>query len=306
MRYSCHGAERQIMDIGTAEFPVTYVIYHKHCSDGFGAAFVVSQKYPKAKYVPIAYGETLNEDDLIGHNVLMVDFSFPRAQMLRIHELANTLLVLDHHKTAEVELAGLDFCVFDMNRSGIKLAWDWCFPTIPRPWYVEYIEDRDLWRWKLQESQEVSAYLGTLPYTFEAWSTLHSISFVDVCRLGRAVRSHIDHYVAKVCEQAYTGTWDDHRVSIVNAAYPNISEVCNRLCRNGAEIGIGWFIRADGLVQFSLRSIGDLDVSVYAKLHGGGGHRNAAGFELPQQKAQEFLSLITSIGKCPTIHLGLA
>lgn len=34
--------------------------------------------------------------------------------------------------------------------------------------------------------------------------------------------------------------------------------------------------------NFSLRSIGDFDVSAVAKLYGGGGHRNAAGFQAPR------------------------
>jgi nanoRNase/pAp phosphatase (c-di-AMP/oligoRNAs hydrolase) len=32
---------------------------------------------------------------------------------------------------------------------------------------------------------------------------------------------------------------------------------------------------------FSLRSIGDFDVSEIAKQYGGGGHKNASGFRLP-------------------------
>ena len=39
--------------------------------------------------------------------------------------------------------------------------------------------------------------------------------------------------------------------------------------------------RADGLRTYSLRSNGEFDVSVIAKQFGGGGHRNAAGFEAP-------------------------
>lgn len=36
---------------------------------------------------------------------------------------------------------------------------------------------------------------------------------------------------------------------------------------------------ADGLIQWSLRSRGDFDVSEVAKQYGGGGHRPAAGFQ---------------------------
>jgi len=130
----------------------------------------------------------------------------------------------------------------------------------------------------------------------------------------------IDHYVEKVCAQAYSGVWKSlwtsegqpsegqpsecHRLKIVNAAYPNISDVCGALVEQGADIGVGWFIRGDGLMQFSLRSKdraskdraskdraskdrasttspdSNIDVSRLAAEHGGGGHVHAAGFQL--------------------------
>ncbi|HEY6554426.1 MAG TPA: phosphohydrolase, partial [Vicinamibacteria bacterium] len=43
---------------------------------------------------------------------------------------------------------------------------------------------------------------------------------------------------------------------------------------------VGWWRRADGLFQYSLRSRGEFDVSAVAMGYGGGGHRNAAGFQL--------------------------
>jgi len=48
-----------------------------------------------------------------------------------------------------------------------------------------------------------------------------------------------------------------------------------------APFSVGWFVRSDGLFQYSLRSRGDFDVSELAKLWGGGGHKAAAGFEVP-------------------------
>jgi oligoribonuclease NrnB/cAMP/cGMP phosphodiesterase (DHH superfamily) len=47
----------------------------------------------------------------------------------------------------------------------------------------------------------------------------------------------------------------------------------------GPTFAMGWWQRADGLFQYQMRSVGEFDVSVLAKKHGGGGHKNAAGFE---------------------------
>jgi hypothetical protein len=66
-------------------------------------------------------------------------------------------------------------------------------------------------------------------------------------------------------------------VPIVNAPQVDISELVGFLC-NGETFAMGWWQRSDGKFSVSLRSRGDFDVSELAKAHGGGGHRNAAGF----------------------------
>jgi nanoRNase/pAp phosphatase (c-di-AMP/oligoRNAs hydrolase) len=43
------------------------------------------------------------------------------------------------------------------------------------------------------------------------------------------------------------------------------------------------------MIQFSLRSRGELDVSAIAKKLGGGGHKNAAGFQLPLIRGRNVL-----------------
>ena len=60
------------------------------------------------------------------------------------------------------------------------------------------------------------------------------------------------------------------------------SEVAGELAKDTRyPFGACFFVRGDGIKIWSLRSdrnLGDFDVSAVAKLRGGGGHRNAAGF----------------------------
>jgi nanoRNase/pAp phosphatase (c-di-AMP/oligoRNAs hydrolase) len=58
------------------------------------------------------------------------------------------------------------------------------------------------------------------------------------------------------------------------------SEAGNVLARESGTFGATWFKDKDGNVRWSLRSIGDYDVSIIAKQFKGGGHKNAAGFTL--------------------------
>jgi oligoribonuclease NrnB/cAMP/cGMP phosphodiesterase (DHH superfamily) len=259
------------------------IVYHGDCPDGFCSAFIASTRaYSAAKMVSATYGKPIDDADVRGKRVLVVDFSWKRAEMERIAALTENIVVLDHHKTAEAELVGLPYCTFDMERSGAQLSWDFIYGDQPRPWYVDYVADRDLWRWQLPESRVVSAYIMALPHTIEAWKHLDKIGVEDAITLGRGARMQIEHYIEKVTAQGYVGTFGARSMKIVNAPYPNISDVGNALCEQGADIGVGWFIRGDGMMQFSLRSIGDLDVSDIAKVYGGGGHRNAAGFQVDE------------------------
>jgi uncharacterized protein len=284
------------------------IIFHNKCPDGFCSAFIAKKRYPEAEILAMDHGEPVPFDAVRGKDVLVLDFSWPvREDNIKLHNLAKSFHIYDHHRTAEERLAGLPFVTFDMKRSGASLAWDYLFggdsyePELriprPRPWYVNYVEDRDLWNWALPESKEINAYLMSLPMTIEAWSTLDNSSPRRAAELGRPVVSHIDRYVREIVEEAQFGTlhldvapgqYIHRTAAVVNCPYMNCSEVGNVLAKK-AEVSITWFERADGLTQFSLRSIGDVDVSEIAKAFLGGGHKNAAGFRLPLEDGRKLI-----------------
>ena len=210
----------------------------------------------------------------------MVDFSYPREVMQSIADICESLLVLDHHQTAEAALTGFEHpkaeVHFDMNRSGAGMAWDHFFRT-PRPWIIDYVEDRDLWRHKLPNGPAVNAFLGTLRYDFEHWYQTSRMDVEKAAELGAVVEDKIRHYVTEVAKNSRRITFEGFDVPIVNAPQVDISELVGFLC-NGETFAMGWWQRSDGKFSYSLRSRGDFDVSELAKRHGGGGHKNAAGF----------------------------
>lgn len=69
-------------------------------------------------------------------------------------------------------------------------------------------------------------------------------------------------------------------VPCVNAPFWSISELVEELCE-GHPFAFGWHISDKGRAVYSLRSRGEYDVSELAKRWGGGGHKNAAGFNVP-------------------------
>jgi uncharacterized protein len=150
---------------------------------------------------------------------------------------------------------------------------------------VNYTEDRDLWRWDLLHSREVSAALASRPRTFLEWDRLHERSPARsapdaLVTEGAAVLRYQDQLVDSLCATAREVELDGHKVLAANTACL-ISEVAGKLAE-GRPFGAAWFVRGDGKKQWSLRSRdGGVDVSLVARQRGGGGHRNAAGFEEP-------------------------
>lgn len=255
------------------------VIYHGgNCPDGFTAAWVAWKLYgDSADYLPAKYGDP--PPDVTDRHVRILDFSYPRATLLEMHAKATSLAVLDHHKTAEADLAGLDFCKFDMNRSGAGLAWDVLHADEPRPKLVDYVEDRDLWRFSLPDARAITAYVMATPKAFEAWSNLARLVEDGpgrVAELGQAILRKIDEMIYTHACETIPRVVAGHAVPVVNAS-TEFSEIAGKLAE-GALFSVAWFQRGDGKYQYSLRSRGDFDVSEIAKLWGGGGHKNAAGF----------------------------
>lgn len=265
------------------------VLYHANCLDGFTAAWVVHMKYrdTDTQYIAAQYGDP--PPDVKGHDVVLVDFSYKRDVLLELRRQARSLLILDHHKTAQAELAGFKAgevgeVHFDMERSGAGLAWDYYLPSKPRRfWLVDYVEDRDLWRFKLPDSKAVNAWIDSHPRkSFEDWDRLY-VEGVDEARIkGAAVLTFMDRYVYEMGLQARNIDFLGHRVPCVNQPYILTSEVVGALAETSV-FAVGWFQRRDGMYQYSLRSRGDFDVSEIAKIFGGGGHKNAAGFQLPHR-----------------------
>jgi len=275
------------------------VIYHGNCPDGFTAAWVARKALgPDCEFVPAIYGQ--EPPDVAGRRVYILDFSYKRPVMRRILSAAHSVVVLDHHKTAEAELAGLcdEFCLrpdlianqpgselplihFDMEKSGCRLAWERFFPGAEPPWLVRYAEDRDLWRWALAESREINAALGSYPRTFEQWDHFGACDFADarpwLVSEGAAVLRYQTQLVDSICRGAREAEVGGHVVMAANTSVL-FSEVAEKLAE-GRPFGAAWFLRRDGKRQWSLRSRGGVDVAEVARAYGGGGHRNAAGFE---------------------------
>ncbi len=274
----------------------TTVIYHGGCWDGFCAAWLLHHKYPDAEFVPAVYGQEPPESaEDKTRRLFIVDFSYPRNVMFRLGAMrksASCMTVLDHHKTAEAALEGLsdelasNNCggceiIFDMAKSGGRLTWEYLRGEQKSPWLVDYTEDRDLWRFELPDSREITSALRTFPLDFDVWNKMMNEEEWWKERLradGIAIRRYEELLVDQHVRHAVETEMDGHKILAVNATVL-FSDIAGKLAED-RPFGAAYFVRDDGKTQWSLRSRdGGIDVSEVAKKRGGGGHRNAAGFE---------------------------
>lgn len=265
----------------------TVVIHHGDgCLDGLTAAWLLYHHVAADDFVPAQYGDP-PPPGLKGNRVFVVDFSYPREILERIRELARELVVLDHHATARDELADLDYCTFDMERSGARLTWNWLVEHHyvrwqDRSWLVDYVQDGDLWRYVLPHSREILAVVRSYPLDFASWDLLDQMEPEDVgfLREGRAILRAEQQIVAAHVARARDVILDGHHVPAVNATIL-WSQIANELAA-GRSFAACWRAVAGGR-KWNLRSHPDgLDVAAIAKRLGdGGGHRHAAGFFEP-------------------------
>ncbi|NBZ97066.1 MAG: hypothetical protein EBR40_11725 [Proteobacteria bacterium] len=263
---------------------VNCVIYHGGCTDGFGAAFSAWKCLGnRAEYHACKHGEP--PPDVLGKNVVILDFSYDNATTKRMISEAASLLVIDHHKSAMVELHDVSNTHFDMTHSGARLSWDFFHPGHPPPKLINYIEDRDLWKWELPYSKEFSAAFDMVPFTFEDFEKYEDDSvFDDAVKRGSYILAYSKTVIKKVCEKAALRRYQGMEVMVVNSSHW-MSEIGNRLSHDCDFAVIWYYDHEDRKIKVSLRAFHDnVDVSEIAKRFGGGGHKKAAGFALPTGK----------------------
>ena len=267
--------------------------YHAGCPDGLGAAWAVWRAWgPGARYLPRGHDDVIDASAHEGSLVVFVDIAPGNEELRALAERAAKVIVLDHHVTARERfendlgvqnaLAGHGHHVaFDLSHSGAMLAWSYFHPDEPAPDLLRYVEDQDLWAWKLPASEEVNAALASYPRDFETWEDLAVRPISELAAEGAPILRANRIEVERALQSAHPVALGTRRAEAVNTSQHR-SRVGHELAQRAAfKLPWGIVYRVTGQrVDVSLYSIGDLDVAKVAESYGGGGHANAAGFSV--------------------------
>lgn len=259
------------------------VIYHGDCPDGFGGAWAAWKKFGNtAEYYPAARG--VPPPKVKSREVYCIDFTYRSSSVVKkMARDAARLMLIDHHITAKPLMPLAEEYWFSLEHSGAVLAWNYFHPKKPVPKILEYVEDEDLWKFKLPHSRKISAYKNLFAFDFKSWDKLA----MELARAGGRRKAadygaklvaYQDGIVRGIARHARLVNFEGRRVYAANSPVFD-SEVGHELAKKKPPFGIVWR-EENGFIQISLRSNGEYDVSKIAEKYGGGGHKAAAGFTL--------------------------
>lgn len=264
------------------------VIYHSPCSDGFGGAYVAWLHNRDSLFIGLdpRDGFPRNKMSFLDNKrVIVIDIAFSTDVMIEMFNRSDFLIVLDHHETNKNVLQKLSFTKFDMNKSGCVLAWEYFYPELKTPLFLEYICLRDLWKHKDNEDALyfTTEFYSSAKFEFEDYNRfLDNPSLIEeTISKGKERHETFMETVKQISETASDGIFETYPAKILNVGYPYVSDVGDYLSTKNPECAILFWKKSNDEYIYSLRSHSESgpNVAEIAKKFGGGGHIHAAGFK---------------------------
>ena len=274
-----------------------FVFFHYPCQDGLASAWIVNF-YHELNNVeiilrPIIHTTKINIEELQDKRVLFCDIS-PSIEILeKIENVAKEIKILDHHISAQRILENKDYAIFDMNKSGCGITWTYFFLE-DMPLFIEMIQDRDLWKWQIENSKDFTtgfASIASLTSDFNDLFLLFDQLFYEsninyYIEVGKVINSINSHKIKLIADEHskridnYNFLNENYKFCIVNCEREITSELGNVLSSmDNIDFAILWqYNHPKSEYYISLRSNNKVDVSLITIKFGGGGHKNAAGF----------------------------
>ena len=260
------------------------VIYHNDCTDGFSSAWSAWKKFGnRADYVGIDPGSRPLAG-LTNKEIYMLDVIYPVQYLKKVVKENRKVVAIDHHFSNKEAFDLVENGLFDINHSGAVLSWNFFHPKEQVPKFIKYVEDMDLWRFKMPKTKEFISYMDTISFSFLNWDKIYKdtenkLKFREYVKKGELILSYQDTLIHRIIDgYAELVNFLGYKVYAVNSPLFN-SQIGNLLSRRLPPLGIVWSQSDNGKVHVSLRSDGTIDVSKLAsKFKGGGGHKKSAGF----------------------------
>ncbi len=266
--------------------------YHSADLDGHCSGAIVKMAYPECELIGINYGDEFPWDTIDpSETVFMVDFSLqPFSDMVKLASKCN-LVWIDHHKTAIEEAHKVGFSsagqLLEIGTGACILVYrylDFFFRPLSIPTFVKLLGEYDVWNHsdlRTLPFQYGMRLLDTMPDNDALWRSLFDLETVQrIVEDGGIVLKYMTQYNKKYAKScAFETEIEGLKCLAINKMLAN-SQLFDAIWDNkifDAMVAFGW---RNGHWAVSLYTDKkNVDVSLVAKRFGGGGHKQAAGFQ---------------------------
>lgn len=290
------------------------VFYHSRDFDGICSAAILYHKYPSeefrdAEYIGIDYGDLFPWDKItVNDSIVMMDYSLPFHDMLKLREKVQRFCWIDHHRSAIDEMSTDPVLmnnlggIRDTNFAGCELTWKFFSGTECMPEVVHMLGRYDVWKFD-ERAKHFQLGMRCLPDSIRNpkdgmwWRLIYGddgntddyFDLVEsIVNNGKTVRAFAENNAKFTIEN--TG---------MVISYDGIRFLCANACNSSSTLFeflydpskhdamMSYYFR-DGTWRFGLYSTKtDVNILAVAKKFGGGGHPTACGFSVDHKTFTE-------------------
>jgi len=237
-------------------------------------------------YIMINYNKDFPFDIIKSNEeVILVDYSLQKpGDFEKLLEITNHIVWIDHHKTEKwIHLENKIKGIRQDGISACELTWNYFFPDQPIPRVVELLGDYDIWAFKFGEitnNLQAGIKLYDVKPNSSNWNDWLSPTYIptDELRAGEIALKYRNSYYDSLIESwAFYTRFEGYEAIACNAGNVS-SQLFDSVVDSFFDIMIA-FVYDGKRWSISLYTKKDIDVSEIAKKYGGGGHKQAAGFQ---------------------------
>lgn len=270
--------------------------YHASDLDGKCSGAIIKYFNKKAELIPINYGDGFPWDKIsINEKVFLVDFCLqPFSDMEQLNKLCE-LHWIDHHKSSLDHINDYKFCA-----SGSQLVTDglgacylsWISESKePVPYAVQLLAHYDVWDLLWSKDKDIGTALefhsgilteDTSSLNQEFWSILFRRDALgEIKRIsanGKIILKYMENEYADYIKNCAIETeFEGYKAIVINRGLVS-SLIFNSIPEDKYPLKITFSMIPSKKWTISLYS-STIDVSKIANKYGGGGHKQAAGFQ---------------------------
>lgn len=273
------------------------IFHHNKDMDGYTSGAILKTKYTDAEYIGWDYTDSPpNIQELINEDIILIDITFKLDFLQEIAKVSNSLTVIDHHLSFKRQVEELEKTenilfnyIYDANLSACELGWSYCYPDLKIPVAVKLIGEYDTWRSSDSDRWEevimpfhyymygIANKMEDIPsYIFEE---ILDLSYY--IKIGKSIMNYQNTMnESSAVKNSFEKTaYGGFKCLCINYYPFNSNVLLSKWDTSKYDLSMGFSYNGNKW-SVSLRSVGDFDVSKIAKERGGGGHKNAAGFEV--------------------------